>query len=142
MSEPLCRPCGDTGQSVRAHRIVGKTPMCDTHFRSAMGMPAAVPNGHNGGSQTMDKATEDAIRKDAATEMSVEQIRKKHGVSWYNAKKVIDGANGTKAAGGGANLGLRRNRLARRTGISRSRLLRREWMRFGTRCSLRRKRSC
>lgn len=48
-------------------------------------------------SKRTDEATKAAILEDAAGGMNVEQIRRKHNVSWPTAKRIIDG-NGAPAA--------------------------------------------
>lgn len=43
MSDPLCRDCRERGSEVKATRLIGKTPVCDTHMRQRLGMaPAAA----------------------------------------------------------------------------------------------------
>lgn len=37
-----CRDCETQRQQVPAERMCGSTPVCDSHFRSRMGMPAAL----------------------------------------------------------------------------------------------------
>ncbi len=101
MAEPLCRPCKEQQQDVVAHRIVGKTPMCDAHFRSAMGM---LPLGAGPGpvkkkteerpmAKRIDGATRVAIRTDAAEGMNLNNIAKKHGVAWGTARDIVASAD-------------------------------------------------
>jgi hypothetical protein len=100
MAEPLCRPCKEQQQDVVAHRIVGKTPMCDAHFRSAMGMPRLEagpgPMKKKAEGKTMPKRIDDvtraAILQDAAGGMSLEELRKKHHVGWGTARAIVAGA--------------------------------------------------
>lgn len=44
-----------------------------------------------------DQATIDAIRADAKSGLSVEQVRLKNNVGWMTAKKYIDGAGDKKS---------------------------------------------
>jgi hypothetical protein len=141
--ESQCRPCQDRGSRVAAHRMVGKTPMCDTHFRSAMGMPALSIQEEAMAKKNYvtDQATIDATRKDAAAGLSLTQIAEKNSVSWPTAKRY-SAKNGRKHAGGAkpAKRGMGTARASRAI-IFRSSSRRQEWTPFGAAFCLRRKRS-
>jgi hypothetical protein len=142
MPEPLCRPCKELQQDVVAHRIVGKTPMCDAHFRSAMGMP---PLGAGSGpvkkkaegkqmAKRIDEATKAAILKDSAAGMNVNAIATKHGVGWITAKTIVSG-DGPKRAGGAKKAGHQSpSRNVRTPAAQRRRVRWNSAMRCGLRC--------
>jgi hypothetical protein len=43
-----CRDCEDLGLAVMAVRFVGKTPVCDEHFRQRMRQPNSAHNANSG----------------------------------------------------------------------------------------------
>jgi len=100
--------------------MVGKTPMCDAHYRSAMGMPALngrpafdiatelarireTKKNQEETTMAVDKA---ALQRDRDAGMSPADIAKKHGVpAWqvYQYSKAKTGAKpaAAKVLGGG-----------------------------------------
>jgi hypothetical protein len=118
-----CRDCADHQQEIPAVTMVGKTPVCREHWRSRMGIPKkvgeqpaaiALPEGREeeevkqmGRGPGTSQETIDAIRKDAAAGLSLNQIAEKHSVSWPTAKKFSSG--GKKPAGGATLLLLAAN---------------------------------
>lgn len=38
-----CRDCQTLGRFTTAHRLIGKTPVCDAHYRERMGLPQLTP---------------------------------------------------------------------------------------------------
>lgn len=39
---PACQPCKENGKDAVADRIVKNTPMCDHHYRAAVGLPPRI----------------------------------------------------------------------------------------------------
>lgn len=109
-----CRDCEDLHIESVAMRLIGRTPVCDRHMRSRLGMPQIEPEvevktevkteattmGKMG--KRIDEETRREILKDAAAGMGTNAIAVKHGVGWATAKKVIDG-NQPAGGGGGKN---------------------------------------
>lgn len=97
----LCHDCRDFQRETIATRMVGKTPVCDEHMRSRMGIPKKIEREeptNMGRGKRLEQSTIDAIAKDGAAGMSLSDIAKKHGVSWPTAKQYA--GNGKRRAGG------------------------------------------
>lgn len=100
----FCRDCQDSQLEVIATRVVGKTPVCDVHLRSRMGLPKKIEPEEAkdmGKWKRTDATTIEAIRKDATAGMGLSAIAEKNGVSWPTAKRYA--GNGKRHAGGGKN---------------------------------------
>jgi len=108
MSEPLCQPCKERGRIAKAHRMVGRTPMCASCFagKEASGVPVALASAAialaraargTGKFRTeekempkrTDEATKAEVRKDHAAGMGINEIAKKHGIAWGTAKGIL-----------------------------------------------------
>ena len=97
----FCRDCQDSQLEVIATRVVGKTPVCDVHLRSRMGLPKKIEPEEAkdmGKWKRTDATTIEAIRKDATAGMGLSAIAEKNGVSWPTAKRYA--GNGKGRAGG------------------------------------------
>lgn len=109
MGEPIrvwCAPCKDRGRLAIAERQIEGTPMCHECFRGApsKGAPIALISPllrkEKPMAKRIDEATRAAILKDGALGLSVEEVRKKHHVSWPSANAIMRGGNGQRHAGG------------------------------------------
>lgn len=120
----FCFECKEVGWLRKAHRIIPKHgAVCDEHYRHHEGLPQLTPEANAliarwkalkpkevevetkietegetqmRTSQPPEQSVIDAMRADFAAGMNVEQVRKKHHVSWPTAKKYC--GNGHKAA--------------------------------------------
>lgn len=88
---------------------MGKTPVCEEHYRQRMGIPAPpttrLKDPPKQESEAMpkriDEETKAAILRDHADGMNVNAIATKHSVGWLTAKKTIS-ESGKPNAGGGS----------------------------------------
>jgi len=100
VEKTLCRDCRDLQREVIATRMVGKTPVCDAHMRSRLGMPApSAPQEES----TMPKARTDVdwsrISREKAAGESARSLTKKYGVHVSSIYLHAQG-NGHRHAGG------------------------------------------
>ena len=115
----ICVPCKEKGKFRAPYKTIGGVPMCGgcvaDHERKPKAPVApklevqiaseSAPPSAESAKEVKQMATPqekiDAIRKDAAAGLSLNQIAEKQGVSWPTAKRYAEAKGGKKPAGGG-----------------------------------------
>jgi hypothetical protein len=131
----ICVPCKDKGRLRAPYKTIGGIPMCGGCVADLNKPTAKAPEKPNveekkkdepaplrvapvkevstmGRGLGISQETIEAIRKDAAAGLSLNQIAEKHSVSWPTAKKFA-GGGGKKPAGGGDTSSPRRKLAVR-----------------------------
>jgi hypothetical protein len=117
----ICVPCKEKGKFRAPYKTIGGVPMCggcvtdherkpkapvapklEVKITSESAPPSAAPAKEVSKMATPQEKI-DAIRKDAAAGLSLNEIAEKNGVSWPTAKRYAEAKGGKKPAGGGRN---------------------------------------
>jgi predicted transcriptional regulator len=121
MIDPICKPCEQEGVMRKAHRIVGRTPMCNDHYLKSLVTPAAEPVADatryarlpessekapvapakegTRMSTVIEETTIQEIRKLAGQGMSINGIATELQVSWPVVSKYAEGYRAKKSEG-------------------------------------------
>jgi hypothetical protein len=119
----ICVPCKEKGRFRAPYKTIGGVPMCggcvadhenkpkvpvkqklEETKKSESAPPSVAPTPvkvKEAKQMATPKDKIDAIRKDAAAGLSLNEIAEKNGVSWPTAKRYADAKGGKKTAGGG-----------------------------------------
>lgn len=125
MSEQFCGRCfKETGKQIPAAHVTSLGAECERHFHGGNLAAIAACRKTNpvvapASSRQEDKMPKRIdpekiaeIKKDFAAGMSIEQIRKKHNVSWLTAKNAVEGS--ARPSSNGATGGAKRGRQPKR----------------------------